>query len=362
MKIKYSIIKFRNLLIAMIALVTVSCSDDVHLSTNENDFYNLEIDEAWIPVMVRGNTKSGVILLYVQGGPGYPSIDYAQVDYPSWKNTVEKDFAVAYYDQRGFGNKQGKVELSMMTMEQYQKDILQVTRFLKSKYPGSKVILFAHSWGGSLAYHFMINHEEKNSVDALISICGPFTHDGDNVKSLRWNFRRDYLINVSDILIAKGGDVAYWQEAKQWAVTNNPIASAEQMKQWNIYVAKAEKFTEPKIGAKEYAKIGFASSYNIFSSLQYGFNDEVASKLIQDEQKSNIADDLVRINKPVLMIGARYDDQAPAEELTFIFNRLGSVNKTYRQFDNAGHNVFLDDQEGFASAVREFCGSLPRSN
>lgn len=243
----------------------------------------------------------------------------------------------------------------MMTMEQYQEDILQISRFLKSKYTNSKVILFAHSWGGSLAYHFMINHEEKNVVDGLISICGPFTHDADNVKTHRWHFRRNYLNNVADVLISQNKDAEYWTDAKRWATENDPIETADQQKLWNRYVAKAEKFTEAPIGVKDYIKVGFGSSHNIFASLQYAYNDEVASALIHSEQEFNIADDLVKIEKPVLIIGARFDDQAPLEELEFIFDRLGSVDKTYRVFNDAGHNVFLDDREGFREAVKEFC-------
>lgn len=348
-------IRYNAFSLLLIVTVLISCSDELHLKSDAKDFYNLEIDDAWLPLMVRGNTNSGIILLYVQGGPGYPSIDYAQVDYPRWKDTVEKDFAVAYYDQRGFGNKQGNSDLSRMRIQQYQKDIHQVATFLKSRYANSKVILFAHSWGASVSYHYMINHEEENVVDGFISICGPFTHDGDNVKSLRWDFRRNYLVNVSDVLIAQGRDVEHWQQAKAWANENNPIETAEQRKQWNKYVAKAEKFTETEIGAKDYAKVGFASSYNIFSSLQYDYNDEVSSALIKTEQAFNLAEDFGRIDKPVLMIGARFDDQAPLEELQFVFDRIGSVDKTYRVFNDAGHNVFLDDRDGFRLAVKEFC-------
>ncbi len=358
MKIIHTQFTVRIIVTLSILSLLTNCSDELQTKVNANDFYHLEIDNAWIPVMVRGNTKSGVILIYVQGGPGYPSIDYALVDYPRWKNTVEKDYAIAYYDQRGFGNKQGNSELSTLTMVQYQKDLLQIARFLKSRYTDSKIVLFAHSWGASLSYQYMINLEEQNAVDGLISICGPFTHDGDNVSEIRWKFRHEYLVNVADVLIAKGSDVDYWNDAKRWALDNDPIATAAQRKQWNKYVSKAEKFTETAIGLEDYARVGFASPYNIFSSLQYDYNDEVATHLIQDEQRSNIADDLIKIEKPVLMIGARFDDQAPLEELRYIFGRLGSQDKTFRQFDDAGHNVFLDDREGFRKAVSDFCSRL----
>ena len=335
-----------------------ACSDEVNLSASANDFFNIKIDDAYFPVLVRGNTKAGTMLLYVQGGPGYPSIDYAQVDYARWKNSVEKDFAIAYYDQRGFGNKQGNSDLSTMTMAQYQRDIHYIAKFLKTKYAGTKVVLFAHSWGGSLSYHYMINYEQENQVDGLISICGPYTHDGDNVKTQRWEFRRSFLIHIADLFITKGIEVSYWEEAKEWALELDAIDTDEEMKQWNKHAQKAEKFTETEIGISDYVKVGFGSSYNIFSSLQYEYNDEVADKLMADEQRYDLSTSLNKIDKPTLIVAARYDDQAPAEELTFIFNEIGSTQKQFRLFNNSGHNVFLDEGEEFRKAVKEFCKTM----
>lgn len=330
-----------------------SCNEP-ELSVSANDFYHLKIDEAYLPVMVRGNTKSKVILLFVQGGPGYPSIDFATIDYPKWKNNVERDFAIAYYDQRGFGNKQGNSSLSTITMAQYQKDILAISRFLKVQYPGVKVVLFSHSFGASLSYHYLINHQDKQAVDAFISICGPYTHDGENVATQRWNFRKEYLIHVADLLIAQGVAEEYWQEAKNWAITTDVIDTQQEQVQWNKYILPAEKFTEGEIGLKAYLKIAFASHYNIFSGLQFNLNDEVASVLIKDEQRFDLSADLDKITIPTLMIAARFDDQAPAEELQFIFETLGSTDKHFELFQDAGHNVFLDKPQEFRQTVSDF--------
>lgn len=348
----------QSLSLLALALLFCSCKDDVELSTSADDFYHVKIDNAYLPMLVRGNTQSNVILLFVQGGPGYPSIDFAMVDYPNWKHTIEKDFAIAYYDQRGFGNKQGNTDLSTITMAQYEKDILMLSTFLKARYKDAKVILLGHSFGGSLGYRYLVDHQDAGVVDAMISICGPYTHDGDNVATQRWEFRRNYLLNVSSLMISRGTDVKFWQEANSWALDNAPLDTDEKQKQWNKYVAKAEKFTEPTIGVKDYLKIGFASPYNIFSELQYDLNDKVASKLIKDEQRVDISSDLDQIQTPILILASRFDDQAPAEELQFIYNSISSSNKQFYLFANAGHNVFLDEPVELRRVVKEFCEAL----
>lgn len=48
-------------------------------------------------------------------------MDFATIDYPGWKNTLEKDYAIAYYEQRGTGNRQGNFSLGESVLDTYVK-------------------------------------------------------------------------------------------------------------------------------------------------------------------------------------------------------------------------------------------------
>jgi pimeloyl-ACP methyl ester carboxylesterase len=353
---------FKNMkkifLILFAAVLLNGCSSDVEVSPSAKDFYHVEIDGAFIPVLVRGNTSSKKILLYVQGGPGYPSIDWALIDYPEWKNNLEKDYAVAYYDQRGFGNKQGKAGLDKVTFTQYQKDLHRVAQFLRSHYPGTEVILLSHSFGASLSYRYLVNYKDELAVDAYISICGPWTHDGDNVAEARWGFRHDYLVRLCNRFIAADADVEKWQEAKAWAESNDPIQTDAQMLQWNRYVIPAAIETDGGITWKDYVHIGFASPYNVFADLQYELNDEVTSRVIAGEQALSMEEDFGQITLPTLLMAAEFDDQAPLEEIQFINANIGSSHLQFDYFDNAGHTVYLDKPAEFHQSVVQFVESL----
>ena len=163
---------------------------------------------------------------------------------------------------------------------------------------------------------------------------------------------------MSDVFIRNNSEVAFWLGAKNWAITTDIIDTDAEQMQWNIYVQKAEKFTEGEIGFKSYLKIAFASPYNIFPEIQYNLNDEISSALIKDDQRYNISAELYKIDLPVLIIAARFDDQAPAEELTFIYDNITSSSKQYHLFENAGHNVFLDEPAAFRELVKDFCVSI----
>jgi hypothetical protein len=60
------------------------------------EFSYQEAEDYEFPVYVRGNLDSNNLILFVQGGPGETAIDFGRSDYPRWKNTLEKEFAIAY--------------------------------------------------------------------------------------------------------------------------------------------------------------------------------------------------------------------------------------------------------------------------
>ena len=79
-------------------LILISCN----LSAQSvKDFFYVEKEKKELPVLVKGNLAKKTILLYVSGSYGDNSIDFARADYPNWKNTLEKEVAIAYYDKRG---------------------------------------------------------------------------------------------------------------------------------------------------------------------------------------------------------------------------------------------------------------------
>jgi pimeloyl-ACP methyl ester carboxylesterase len=104
-----------------------------------------------------------------------------------------------------------------------------------------------------------------------------------------------------------------------------------------------------------YLKVVFASHYNIFSYLDFAWNDEVASMIIEDEKQTNIMGELSRIEVPALILSGRFDDQAPPQEMEYIYENVGSEIKEIHIFESAGHNNYLDVPEEFYQEVRSFC-------
>jgi hypothetical protein len=83
---------------------SVFCTVKLNAQHIKKFFYAEPVTRS-LPVFIRGNISSGRILLYIQGGSAEKGIDFGRSDYPRWKETLERQVAVAYFDQRGLNQR-----------------------------------------------------------------------------------------------------------------------------------------------------------------------------------------------------------------------------------------------------------------
>jgi len=356
-------IKIKSLLpIICIALISNSCQKDAfEFSSNANDMFHVKNGDYMIPVLVRGNTASKKILLYIQGGPGYASLDFAKVDFPQWKNSLENDYAIAYYDQRGTGNKQGNFSQGDIVLSTWIEDLHKVSLFLKKAY-GAEIIMMGHSFGGDLMYRYMIAKAGSAVPSKYISIDSPVTTDSD-ADTLRWVFRREFLFNTANLEISRGKRISQWNEVLQWLSVTPEIKKLtgdnpyQLMKQWNTYVEDLiyVDYPEKSVKVKDYLNIVFTSNYNILPYLNSKYTEAQVSRILDEEENDFLMNKLPLIqNQNILLIAGRYDDICPPEELDFVFNQIGAVQKTMKIIDHAGHTPFVNQPNEFYSIIKQF--------
>ena len=335
----------------LILSLTVSCNESPEISTDADDFFNIEENNAVLPIWIRGNTSSRKIILFLQGGPASPAIDFARVDYPGWRQTLEKDFAIVYFDYRGVGNKQGTFDLNTISYSQYMKDIHKILLFLKAKYNDPQLFILGHSWGGYLAYHYLINYQPVTPVRGFISADGPLTTD---YETIRWQYRKAYLSHIATQFISAQQEATYWAEVSDWIDATDVIDTDDEKMQWNIYAAKAAVEADDPVATGDYFKVAFFSPYNILSYLAAGKDEVVGNKLFEEEKNFHILEKIDHITLPVLFITGQYDDVAPPEEMQVGYERIGSPNKYFHVINDAGHESFLDKPIEFHKQVLDF--------
>ena len=62
---------------------------------------------------------------------------------------------MAYWQQRASGQSKGTNKNDLYTIEQYVEDADKIIDELKIKYPNREIVLFGHSWGGTLTSSYL---------------------------------------------------------------------------------------------------------------------------------------------------------------------------------------------------------------
>ena len=98
-------------------------------------------------MMIRGNTTTNPVLLYLAGGPGGTDIGALR----RHSQGLEHDFVVATYDQRGTGGSYDQLDpTSTLTLKQAVSDAVAVSNYLRNRFHQDKIILVGNSWGSIL--------------------------------------------------------------------------------------------------------------------------------------------------------------------------------------------------------------------
>lgn len=333
----------------------IACSK-FEQSTNAETYFHLTVDGASIPVLLRGNTSSKKIMLFVNGGPGLTSLDLAEGDLYKWKSDLEKSIAVAYYDQRGCGNAQGNFKESSINLKQYRKDLHHILGILRAHFPDAELTLCGHSFGGFLASSYLIEYGELALANKLILIDAALNYNFD----LTWEYRRDFLQEMASDQIVLGNNIEHWQAALDWLSTRPDFSDKEQKKIWTQFVGQPGEFLIPdeffELSLREYLQLGFASSYNPFPAY-LSSNLKKVNKLLNTElDGQNLQGDLKSLQLRALFIWGQYDDIIPPQEGMAMFDSLGTSHnqKTFLSIPKAGHEPMFSQNELLQTHLKNF--------
>lgn len=321
------------------------------------DFYYVEPETKNLPVFIRGNLGQNKILLYVQGGDADNGVDFGRSDYPRWKNTLEEEVAIAYFDQRGLNRDVKKIDTAKINATQVLNDIITIAKFLKKKYDVD-IYLFGHSNGGRKVLECLAYFPEKTSfINAGIAFNTPITTD---FSPKRYNhYRPLYLKNLAQEFIAKGKNSGYWKEAYEWMVQTGSLSTREASKQWNAYVDSAYPSSKRKIGLGMVFKTIFARPYNPIKYLNNKDNQFIGDRLWyaqkdlwDTKQQTTMSELLPNIQQPVLLMTGRYDAIATPEEQEDAHKLI--KNSELVIISDCTHESFLDQPKLFKEALLNY--------
>ena len=126
----------------------------------------LEVAGAKLFLMTRGANRHAPVLLWLHGGPGgaeRPLFRYFDAD-------LERDFVVAYWDQRGTGRSfDANADPRQLTVARHLDDLDAVVDRLRDQLDQERIVLIGHSWGAALGLLYAQKHPDKIAAYIAVS-------------------------------------------------------------------------------------------------------------------------------------------------------------------------------------------------
>jgi proline iminopeptidase len=339
----------KQLLILILGISFFSYSRSLNLP--DSTFY-LENDGARMPLIVRGNADSKVIILFLHGGPGGTAMK--KIGCKAFLE-LEQEFRVVYWDQRGSVFCKGGDERKYLTLDQYTDDLDHVVDHLKRRMPDHSIFLMGHCWGGALGTAYLSEPVHHAKVTGWIDVAGAHNNPLGDSLSMEWvkAFAREKIL--------KGEQKKYWEQALKWYQLNPEFTSADVPHY--MFIKKAHGYVLNESDDNGIYP-GYNSSdlmYSPFQFLRYYLNyRKILNGFIISD--IDLTASMKNITIPSLIMWGKKDGLIPLPMALEAYKALGTnkKNKTIVVFDNAAHTSYYEQPEAFAKTVKQFVNNVQK--
>ena len=350
--------------VGLVMLLVNGCKKDEPLPSQPyQELFWVTAKGSQMPVLMTGNKGSASIVLFIHGGPGSSSIDVAGIYSGNSPENLTDNFLLASWDQRyaGYSINPDPIDWSTVNVDQYAEDCAMVTDQLKIRFPGKKIIVVGHSWGGAVLTKFISNSAYQNKYNGWVTAEGMVNGFELANAMLSYSSRR------CDELIAEG-KVQYADTlAYLNSVTLDPVAYDMptflrlQMLALSLEIPGQKPF-DPAVlsrcsileksifpdSADQNRKINNAGSpvaLEIFYNQIYFINSNAS---------------YVNISKPGLIIWGENDCVVPTDAAYPFIARLGSLGKTFqfKLYPDCWHTPMFSNTQQYIDDIRKFVDGL----
>jgi pimeloyl-ACP methyl ester carboxylesterase len=289
-------------------------------------------------ILLRGKNKNNPILLFLHGGPGSAQIGFA----PRYQQSLEDDFVVVNWDQRGAGKSYSKnISKATMTLEHFISDANELVDYLCTRFGKEKIYLAGHSWGSILGSMLVYRYPEK--FNAYIGI-GQVVNMNDNERvSYEYVLKEAKKANNKRAVksLGKIGEPPYKNEMKDLMTQRKWLG----------------KFKGEVYEKKLFKEIAL----HLLSSQEYSLSDSV--KMLKGNKFSlkhmwstlmsfDIIKEVPEIKIPAYFCIGRHDYNTPFELSYKYYQTLKSPHKEYIWFEKSAHYPIFEEPEKFSQVLK----------
>lgn len=304
-----------------------------------------------------GDTMNNPVILFLHGGPGASGTALMR----KYNHTLENDFTVVYWDQRGAGKSYNKkIHPSTLTVKQLIDDAHKLTEYLCKRFNQQKIFLIGHSWGSRLGMYLVKAYPEK--FKAYIGVGQEISaHEGE-LQSYEFTMNKARATNntkaVNDLLemgLPKNGNYTSMYKTGFWGLVKQ--------KEWLL-----------KLGGERYKKKSYVDwIFQMLWSDEYSIIDLInwskassftAGQMMKDPDfnQFDLRRDIPSVKVPVYFISGLYDYNCPWPLVKEYYQQLTSPKKDFFLFEKSGHSPLFEEPIKFNAMVMKLFKTNSISN
>ncbi len=355
---KYFIIFF----IIIIIQTTAACSKKTIMNDKIDNEIMIHVPKSELYIRVRGNPNKPLII-DLHGGPG----GYSGIDIKLMGSGLENDFLIAYFDQRGCGKSSECKDTSMLTINQYVKDLDIVIDTLLYKYQKKKVNLMGTSWGGMYGFLYLLSHSNKVNAYACIDGKVNSSYQNSSIIELELNKARAMLktavsqerVMELNFVIKKLNRIRKSNFGQFYNDVNWMKHEVPQVLGFNAYFADTSKIISTKDVLQD-SSLLVLMKYTKEEYLKIGEKAEIVNQAFRNNKTYNtlnLEPMLSRITVPVAVIQGENDYVVGVGHAELIYNALTGLSKNKKEIHiipNVGHCPAIESPETLSKILNEF--------
>ena len=284
-------------------------------------------------VSIRGDDRRNPVLLFIHGGPGFPTAPMA------WfaTHSLEEYFTVVHWDQRGAGKtyllNDPKVVAPTVKPERFVDDTEELVAWLRNEFDKEKVFVFGTSWGSYIGLEFARRRPEW--LHAYIGM-GQATNVPESE-------RRGYAFALE--AARKAGNkqaIAELESIAPYAAPGKPIPLEHIIieRRWSDFFGGVMAYRTRQVDG-------------IAVRLSPEYSDEEARRVFEGNGFSQefllspvLSIDLTHVTKldcPLIILAGRHDRTVNSEVAHEWFERVQAPLKHFFWFENSAHEVIMEE-------------------
>jgi pimeloyl-ACP methyl ester carboxylesterase len=339
----------RTYIILILATLFLGACEKTEFQT-AGDYFYLTNKGANMPIWVKGNFESDVIIITVHGGPGDSGMEQHLAKGFKY---LEDDYLMVYWDQRNSGMSKGRTEEKSMHPDQFIDDTDKVVQLIQDKYPGKKLFMIGHSWGGQLSAGYLGRDNNYTNFKGWIDL------DGSLYGDIEVQMMKDYILERVPAKMAEpDADQEFWQYIIDF-YDENPVETIGNYTTLEPYwyasavggdVYDYDKFMEEV--KTPYVELIFKSMFALSFYVDAFYGEETYGKW----DDINYTPEIGNITIPALMLWGADDGIVPAELADYIYDNLGTdpSMKEVVKIPECGHGPQHEHPEIFYDEVSSF--------